>query len=234
MNDSPLSKFVAIVDYGLGNLYSVQQACINAGLNAIITSSKVEISKAQAVIFPGVGAFGDAMDSLNRLDLIVFLRDIALSGKPFLGICLGMQLLLTESHEFGMHDGLNIVPGKVVRLTVPHVDQQTILKIPQVGWNRIVNSPTLHRESWSGTLLDGMQNGEYMYFVHSYYCIPADPSISLAVTHYGPVEFCVSFSYQNIFACQFHPERSGLQGQRIYSNLKLFLESGTYKSGGSL
>ncbi len=208
---------VAIVDYGLGNLFSVKQACQRAGLAAAITSSKGELLQANAVLLPGVGAFGDAMDALRKLDLVPVLNDVAASGKPLVGICLGMQLLMTHSYEFGRHQGLGILEGEVVRLTPGEpAGVARRLKVPQIGWNRIRMTDG---GTWDGSLLDGLQDGEWMYFVHSFYVRPADPSVGLSVTRYGAVEFCSSLRRGNLFACQFHPERSGPMGIRLYENL---------------
>src|SRR3990172_8761912 len=151
---------VAIVDYGIGNLFSVKHACEQAGIHASVTHSCSEILQASAVILPGVGAFGDAMETLGKLDLVSVLRDIAASGKPLVGICLGMQLLMTESHEFGWHRGLGIIEGEVVRLEeAVHGDR--VLKVPHVGWNRIAtgNATAVQADScvgWKGPLLEGL------------------------------------------------------------------------------
>lgn len=213
MPEQPLD--VAIVDYNLGNLYSVKHACAHIGLHAEITSSKEAIANARAVILPGVGAYGDAMATLHRLDLVSVLRDIASSGKPLIGICLGIQLLMTESYEFGRHPGLGIIEGTVVRFDRP-TEHGRALKVPQIGWNRVC-----HAESagWDGTLLDSVADGEYMYFVHSYIVQPEDPSVVLSTSRYGQIEFCSSVQRGNVFACQFHPERSGVEGLRVYRNL---------------
>jgi glutamine amidotransferase len=213
-----LVPVVAIVDYRVGNLFSVKQACEYAGLQATITSSRQEILSADAVILPGVGAFGDAMETLKRLDLVGVLQDIAASNTPLIGICLGMQLLASESYEFGRHKGLGIIQGRVVRFDNP-VEGHRRLKIPQVGWNRIYKAHSVSR--WEGTLLDGLPDREFMYFVHSYILQPEDPAVILSMTQYGQTEFCSSLSYGNIFACQFHPERSGTEGLKIYCNLAL-------------
>ncbi|MBI4199956.1 MAG: imidazole glycerol phosphate synthase subunit HisH [Chloroflexi bacterium] len=206
------------MDYGLGNLYSVKQACEHVGLGAAITSSKQEILCSDAVILPGVGAFGDAMASLRRLDLTGVIRDIALSAKPLLGICLGMQLLMTESCEFGRHQGLGIITGTVERLQSSDKGGRR-LKVPQVGWNHIWRV-----REWTGTPLGGLGDGDFMYFVHSYYVSPADTGMILSVSRYGVTQFCSSLQRRNIFACQFHPERSGQPALRIYHNLKALLE----------
>ncbi|PIQ84427.1 MAG: imidazole glycerol phosphate synthase subunit HisH [Candidatus Omnitrophica bacterium CG11_big_fil_rev_8_21_14_0_20_63_9] len=206
---------VAIVDYGMGNLFSVKHACAYAGMEASTTSTAQELLAADAVILPGVGAFGDAMAMLARRDLVSVLRDIAASGKPLLGICLGLQLLMRESSEFGRHDGLGIIDGDVVRLEGGR-DHGRAAKVPQVGWNRI------HRrgaQAWTGSLLDGVPEDAYMYFVHSFYVRPVDPGLVVATTRYGPAEFCSGLRQGNVCAVQFHPERSGPDGLTIYRNL---------------
>ena len=210
----------AIVDYGMGNLFSVKHACEYTGMKANITSIPKEIMDADIVILPGVGAYGDAMRALKKLDLISPLREVVSAGIFLFGICLGMQLLMTESHEFGRHSGLGIIAGPVVRFENPAESLKT-LKVPQVGWNRISNKNGLHEynSSWANSPLEGLSNGEYMYFVHSYYPRPEDPAVILSVTSYGQVEFCSSLWYKNIFASQFHPERSGPKGLQIYKNI---------------
>jgi glutamine amidotransferase len=211
---------VAIVDFGLGNLFSVQRACEQAGLAAVITSAKADILGAEAVILPGVGAFGDAMAALRRLDLPAVLAEVAAAGRPLMGICLGMQLLMSESHEFGRHRGLGLVEGEVVRLDNADLGRRR-LKVPQVGWNRLAPAAP-----WDGTLLEGLAPGEFMYFVHSFYVRPLDPKVALATTTYGPVEFCSCLRQGSVFACQCHPERSGSAGLRVYANLAAALGRG--------
>jgi len=210
---------VAIIDYGMGNLFSVKHACETVGLTALITRRARDLSSASAVILPGVGAFGEAMKTLTRLDLVSPLREIADSPTPLVGICLGMQLLMTESHEFGRYRGLNIIEGEVLRLRSDSV------KVPQVGWNQIHpprEEPDHHdrkRTSWEGTFLEGLADGDFMYFVHSYYCKPSETGPVLSTTRYGGNEFCSSLAQKNVFACQFHPERSGLRGVQLYRNI---------------
>jgi len=204
---------VAIVDYALGNLYSIKHACERVGLESIITSSRDEILQADGVLLPGMGAYGEAMQTLHKLDLVTVLQDYMASGRPLIGICLGIQLLLTESYEFGNHKGLGIIEGAVIPLDHPHEGERE-LKIPQVGWNQ------LHAlRSWNDTPLEDIPNNEYMYFVHSFVPKPQDVNVVLSTTNYGGVEFCSSIQQKNIFACLFHPERSGIAGLRIYQNL---------------
>lgn len=212
---------VAIVDYGLGNLFSVKQACTFVGLNSIITNSKKYILDADAVILPGVGSYGDAMLTLHRLDLVNVLRDFAEAPKPLVGICLGLQLLMTESYEFGHHKGLGIIEGPVVQFEAPK-EKERILKVPHIGWNRIFQPADSLR--WTGTLLDGIDESEYMYFVHSYIVQPQESKLIFSASRYGNVEFCSSIQNGNVFACQFHPERSGPKGLQIYKNLAIILK----------
>lgn len=212
---------VAIIDYGLGNLYSVKHACTHVGLRARITSIPEEILQADAAILPGVGAFGDAMATLRRLDLVGVIRDFVAAGRPLLGICLGMQLLMSESEEFGPHKGLGIIQGAVARFANPRSGERR-LKVPQIGWNGVYWGPPTRGDAagpWSDTLLQGLDDGEPMYFVHSYVVQPADPGTHLSRSSYGDFEFCSSVQYRSVTACQFHPERSGPQGLRIYRNL---------------
>lgn len=209
---------VAIINFGMGNLFSVKQACLHVGLHAIITSSKKDILSSKAVILPGVGAFGDAIESLENLDLIDILHETAFT-KPFIGICLGMQLLMTESFEFGHHKGLGIIEGSVRQFNFSRLFTVRKPKVPHIGWNHIIKPKNKTENIWEETLLDGLQDGEFMYFVHSYLVQPDDESLCLSITDYGGIEFCSSFYYKNIFACQFHPERSGPMGLKIYENL---------------
>lgn len=205
---------VAIVDYKAGNLFSVEQACKIVGLNPVITSEPVEVLKADAVILPGVGAFGAAMKNLDNLDLVQPLRDFTASGKPFMGICLGMQLLFTKSEEFGKSEGLNLIEGDVVRF--PPVNHNGgKMKVPQVGWNRIFR-PSGASEKWDHTPLEDIIDGEFMYFVHSFYARPSNPDNILSVTDYEGVKYCSSVIKNNIFATQFHPEKSAGEGLKIY------------------
>ena len=222
----PEKPKAAILDYGMGNLYSVSQACARVGLDVTITAEPDEILRAAAVILPGIGAFGDAMDTLTRLDLVEVLRDVAASGKPLVGICLGLQLLMSESCEFGSHKGLGIIQGPVVPFDHPREGARK-LKVPQVGWNHILktdNGDSGADGAWKDSPLAGIANGEFMYFVHSYIVQPEDPSVTLSITRYGQIEFCSSVQRKNIFACQFHPERSGIQGLKIYQNLASSIE----------
>lgn len=221
MSEAPL---VAIVDYDMGNIFSVKQACEVVGLTAVVTSSAGDIEHADAVIVPGVGAFGDAMDCLERLDLVSPLRDRASSGKPLVGICLGMQLLMTESHEFGLRAGLDLVPGSVVPLK-PSTTGGRRFKIPHVGWNRVhitVGDPSARTLG----MLTPDHDGERMYFVHSYVVRPDDAAAAVATTHYGNVDFCSVLARDSVVGFQFHPERSGPAGLQMYANMAQWLRRG--------
>ncbi len=213
MNASPVD--VAIIDYGLGNLYSVARACECVGLDAKITNEKDVILAASSVILPGVGAFGDAMKNLTDLDLVSPLRQIAQSETPLFGICLGVQLMMTESEEFGAHRGLGIIEGQVRHFGKPAGKDRT-LKVPQVGWNRVSR---VAEDGWQDTPLEPLADGSYMYFVHSYYVEPEDKNVVLSTTTYGDIQFCSSVRNGNVFACQFHPERSGLDGRQVYDSI---------------
>lgn len=217
------SPMVAIVDYEMGNLFSVKQACEHVGLDTCIAADFASIDRASALILPGVGAFGDAMTCLKERELDKSIIAFAASGRPVLGICLGMQLLMTESIEFGRHAGLNLVPGTVIRFN-PGPHDAGDFKVPQVQWNKLFYPPRAHGNIWADTLLDGVLEGEFMYFVHSYYVVPEHAEDILATTRYGEVEFCSVLSRGNIFAFQGHPERSGETGLRVYRNLANLLK----------
>ena len=210
---------VAIVDFGLGNLHNVRRACEAVGLATKITSSPEEVRCSVAAILPGVGAFGDAISTLNASGLSQALRELVDSGKPLFGICLGFQLLMTESSEFGHHRGLDIIQGSVIRLNAPR-DDEGRLKVPHVGWNRIwKTNPYAMSDSRPQTLLDAIADGEYMYFVHSFVVVPSQANTIVSTTHYGDVEFCSSARRGNVFGCQYHPERSGVEGLKMYAQL---------------
>jgi glutamine amidotransferase len=216
---------VAIVDYGLGNLFSVAQACRHAGLDSTITSAPDDLWRADGVILPGIGAFGHAMRTLDRLGLGSTLIEVATSGRPTVGICLGFQLLFSESHEFGTHAGLGLVEGVVENLrdaaAASPAPSKTgpALKVPNVGWSGISRAdggPSNDR--WADTLLAGLEDGAQMYFVHSFYARPAQDTTARATARFGDLTYCCAIQTGNLFGCQFHPERSGADGLRIYEN----------------
>lgn len=193
---------IGIIDYGVGNLRSVQKACEYMDMNAVITADPEVIGGSSHIILPGVGAFSEAMNQLREKDLIKVIEHAIQSGKPFLGICLGMQLLFEISYENGINNGLGILPGEVVHLS----DR---VKVPHMGWNslRITDHPLFH----------GVMQGAYVYFVHSYYVKTHQKDIIIASTHYD-IEFTVAVAKQNIFGMQFHPEKSGNTGLQILKN----------------
>jgi glutamine amidotransferase len=205
---------VAIVDYGMGNLYSVEHACRHAGADAVITTKPDEIAAADGVVLPGVGAMPDAMTVLRQSGLDKAIAFAAGKGTPLLGICLGMQLLMREGTEFGPHEGLGLVEGGVQRFEGTEEDGSP-LKVPHIGWNAVRQSG---EGRWAGSLMQDAADGTYMYYVHSYYVVPRDPGIRVAATRYGDTDFCAAFQQGNLFACQFHPERSGPQGLLMIRN----------------
>ncbi len=194
---------IAIIDYGAGNLQSVKNALDYLKVKSIITSNANDIIKAKKVIFPGVGSFGDGIRALNETDLIDPIMKVIEDNKPFLGICLGMQVLFEKSEESPGVEGLGIFEGTVKKF-------KGDLKIPQIGWNQI----KIQKES---RLLEGVKDKSFFYFVHSYYADPEDKEIALAATDYGR-EFVSAVEKDNIFALQFHPERSGEIGLKILEN----------------
>jgi len=194
---------IAIVDYGLGNLKSILYALERLGQEAIITSSREEISSANGIILPGVGAFRRGMENLNKANLTSVLKESVKAGKPILGICLGMQLLFTRSSEHGKSNGLNIIPGRVEKFGAG-------LKVPHMGWNQI-------HKTRPSSLLAGIPEGAFFYFAHSYYPIPADAGVSVGVSEYGG-QFASAVEVGRVFATQFHPERSGNLGLHVLEN----------------
>jgi len=204
---------IVILDYGLGNLFSVQHVCEHLGYETRITQDKNDIASADAVILPGVGAFGDAIRNMHSLDLVSPVKDFISSGKPFMGVCLGMQLLFSESEEFGTHKGLDIIGGSIKKF--PSVTAAgNRIRVPQISWNHVLQTG----KGWNGSPLAGMENGMYMYFVHSYYAVPADPEVVLTETEYEGIRYCSAVKKGNVFATQFHPEKSAAKGIEIYKN----------------
>lgn len=194
-----------IVDYQMGNLRSVQKAVEKAGGHAEISSDPKVIASAGSLILPGVGAFGDAMDELRRRDLISPIRDFVDSGRPFLGICLGLQLLFEQSDEGGSHEGLGILAGDVVRFAEPTEDRRR--KVPHMGWNTV----TKHGQH---AVLDEVDDGDHFYFVHSHYVRPADPDVVAMTCDYGET-FVAAVAKNGLLATQFHPEKSQGVGLKL-------------------
>ena len=196
---------VAIIDYNAGNLKSVEKALRFIGEESIITGDYHEILCADKVILPGVGAFGDSMEKLRRFELDKVIHEVAEKGTPFLGICLGLQLLFDGSEESEGVEGLHILPGAIKK-----IQGEPGMKIPHVGWNSLEIKP-------GATLFQGIPNGAYVYYVHSYYLEAKDPEIVTATTQYG-VNIHGSVEKGNVFACQFHPEKSSTVGLSLLKN----------------
>jgi glutamine amidotransferase len=204
---------IAIIDYGMGNLRSVQKGFEKIGSEALITSDPQVVLQADKVVLPGVGAFRDCMYNLEQGGFVEPILKVIAEGRPFLGICVGMQLLFTDSVEFGHYSGLNVIPGHVLRFP----DRMTVagesLKVPQMGWNQLSFKQR-------PPVFDGIEEGSNVYFVHSYYVKPNDSSVIATTTDYG-IEFCSSIRKDNIVATQFHPEKSQAIGLRILKNFAM-------------
>lgn len=196
---------IAIIDYDAGNLKSVEKALVSLGQEVTVSREAGEILAADKVILPGVGSFGDAMNNLDHFGLVDTIKKVADSGKPFLGICLGLQLLFERSDETPGAEGLSILPGEILR-----IPPQEGLKIPHMGWNSLDIKP-------GAKLFSGIQNEAYVYFVHSYYLKAADEQIVAASTEYS-THIHASVECGNVFACQFHPEKSSEVGLKILRN----------------
>jgi len=194
---------IAIIDYGRGNLRSVEKAITQLGERAVITQDPREVESAAALILPGDGAFHDAMRNLEALGLIEPLKQSLLDGRPFLGICLGYQLLFSESEEFGQGKGLDLIPGVVRRFPRG-------LKVPHMGWNQVEHRGDMR-------ILDRIPSGAYFYFVHSYYPEPAEDGLTVATCSYG-VTFPAAIAKGNLFGTQFHPEKSQTWGLKLVEN----------------
>jgi imidazole glycerol-phosphate synthase subunit HisH len=196
---------IAIIDYGMGNLRSVQKAFEQVGHQAVVTSDPAQVAAASKVVLPGVGAFEACIAELRRRDLVKPVLEAVDSGRPFLGICLGLQLLFDVGYENGRHQGLGVLPGEVVRFDLPKG-----YTVPHMGWNQLaIRRPT--------PILDGIAEGTYVYFVHSYYVAPKDTEVIATETDYGG-PFCSMIWRDNVFATQFHPEKSQTEGLRILKN----------------
>lgn len=210
MNDT-----IIIIDYGASNIRSVQKAFEHIGAKTQLTADPDIVRQAGKLVLPGVGAFGSGMDGLRRHDLPSAIHEAARRGVPFLGVCVGMQLLFDDSDEMGIHKGLGLIPGRVTRFPTNftiHNSQSTIhhLKVPHMGWNQL-------ESAWEHPLLQGIQPGDYAYFVHSYYCEPVEETAVLAWTDYG-FPFASVVAHDNIYGLQFHPEKSQSVGLQILRN----------------
>ncbi|MBN1488990.1 MAG: imidazole glycerol phosphate synthase subunit HisH [Phycisphaerae bacterium] len=201
---------IAIIDYGMGNLRSVQKAFEKVGADARIVTGPEMIAAADKVVLPGVGAFRDAIEHLRRQGFVEPIGEAIAAGKPFLGICLGLQLLFDVSYEDGEYRGLGVIPGEVVRFDFRQIPAAQGFKIPHMGWNAV---------EWDRPcpLMRGLDSGEYFYFVHSYYVVPRDPAASFGLCDYG-VRFTAMAWRDNLYATQFHPEKSQRAGLTILQN----------------
>lgn len=197
---------ISIIDYDAGNLRSVEKALEAIGQEAVVTRDRNEILSSDKVILPGVGSFGDAMGRLNEYGLVNTIHEVVDSGKPFLGICLGLQLLFRRSDESDGVEGLSILPGEILR-----IPDAPGIKIPHIGWNSL-------KVSEGARLFEGLGENPYVYFVHSYYLKADDESIVVATTEYGGTIIHASVQKDNVYACQFHPEKSGSVGMQILKN----------------
>jgi len=196
---------IAIVDYEMGNLRSVQKALEHVGHAATITSDPAGLADADKIVLPGVGAFRDAIAALRERKLVEPIRSAIAGGKPFLGICLGLQLLFDKSYEDGQYEGLGVIPGEVVKFEVPPE-----YKVPHMGWNQV-------QFRARPPIFAGIDDGSHFYFVHSYYVAPRDKSVIATETDYAR-PFCSSIWRDNLFAVQFHPEKSQAAGLQVLKN----------------
>lgn len=202
-----MSSKVMVVDYGIGNLHSVVKALRARGADVAVSSTASEVAAAERVVLPGVGAFPDGMARLRERHLDQAIRTFVRTERPFLGICLGMQMLMSGSEEFGQHEGLDIIAGQV-RAIVPEPG----LKVPQIGWNRIAPPPGA---TWRDTVLEPLPTGAMMYFVHSFTAVPTRQEDRLADAAYGGNRISAALRRGSVTGCQFHPEKSGELGLRV-------------------
>ena len=209
---------VVVIDYGVGNLLSVQRGLEYCGAKVTLTADPEKILAAKRVVLPGVGAFGHAMEALHNLDLVEVIREVANKQIPLLGICLGMQLLLEESEEFGLTAGLGLIPGRVLPIPI-RTELGEIQKVPHIGWSALQLSGGL--DGWNGTLLQNNHPGESAYFVHSFMAVPTDPHHRIADCKHGGRSIAAVIGRGHITACQFHPEKSGEVGLKILSRFCL-------------
>jgi imidazole glycerol-phosphate synthase subunit HisF len=216
LNNTKKEKVVSIIDYGLGNLKSVVNGFKYVGNEVKIVKTPEEIEKAELLVLPGVGAFRDGMEGLNKRNLIDPIKKYSESGKPLLGICLGLQLFMSESEEFGIHEGLDIIKGKVVKFKDPNLIEDNQYRVPHVGWNTI--SPPNTIEEWESSILKGIPINAEMYFVHSFFVAPNNADNNFTKTDYFSQTFCSMTRINQTYGCQFHPEKSGIIGLKILEN----------------
>lgn len=208
-----MNRKVVVIDYGIGNLLSVTRALSQVGAEPVLSNSPNEVANANRLILPGVGAFGDGVAGLAAAGLVEAVQRYAERGRPFLGICLGMQMMLDTSMEFGSHTGLGLIAGTVVSVPTEASDG-TPHKIPHIGWNRLVPAGS----GWGGTILDNMPGVPNAYFVHSFMADPSDPAHRLADCDYDGQRVSAVIRRDHLYGCQFHPEKSGHVGLKILEN----------------
>jgi len=202
---------ITIIDYEMGNLRSVAKAFETLGFAARVSADPADIASTDKLVLPGVGAFRDCIHNLRAGGFVEPLREHVAAGKPLLGICVGMQMLFEQSEEFGVHQGLGLIPGRVVRFPAGMVEGEEALKVPHMGWNNLqIRKPA--------PIFNGVADGSFVYFVHSYYCAAENPADVAASCRYGEVEFCAAVWHDNILATQFHPEKSQAVGLQIFKN----------------
>lgn len=202
---------IAVIDYDIGNVRSILSAFENQGADVFLTRDREEILASDGLVLPGVGAFSHGIKLLRKYKLVKDIKDFIGTGKPFIGICLGMQMLFENSEEFGFSPGLGLIAGSVQKLPVKEKSNE---KLPHVSWNEL----NILESKWEGTILDGVIEGSDMYFVHSFVANPDDRSHILSTTEYSGYKFCSSIKKNNIYGCQFHPEKSGKVGLKIIKN----------------
>ena len=202
---------ICIIDYGLGNIFSIKRAISFLGHDAIITNEHIKIKSSDRIILPGVGTFGDCMKKLRIINLDQVLRECAKDNVPILGICLGMQLLFSNSEEFGIHQGLSLIPGSVKKFPPPS-PTSVQYKIPHVGWSQVFTKNKCQELN----IFNDVPQGALMYFAHSFYSVPESVEHVLANSEYAGIEFCCAVKNQNVIGVQFHPELSGNEGLKIY------------------
>ena len=207
---------ISIINYGMNNLYSVQNACYNEKINSIITDDHDKILNSKILILPGVGAFKEAIYNIKKKKLDKTILNFINSGKPFFGICLGMQLLFNESEEFGSTKGLGVFEGKVIKFKSNKIKN---IIVPHVGWNKI----TFNENNYKSSVMKNNFDNDFMYFVHSFHVLPEIKDVQLTSTNYGGINFCSAIKKDNITAFQFHPEKSGIAGKKIFKEIKKLL-----------
>lgn len=212
-----MSGKTVVIDYGIGNVFSVCNALGEIGADVSLTGELAAIRSADRVILPGVGAFARAMDELNARGISDALRDFVATGRPFLGICIGMQVLMQRSSEFGVTEGLGFIEGSVDRISSESSDGAR-LRVPHIGWGQVRPAAGVNEEAWRASPLSAPQGNDSFYFVHSFHARPADPAHRYATVDYGGNEVTAAVRRDNILGVQFHPERSGSAGLRLLSH----------------